>query len=64
MEVSGQHHALSNLPPEKRPQCPLNRVGGPKANLDMVAKRKHPYPTVSFNVKVMKKLCWEYNKHF
>jgi len=43
MEVSGQLHTPTTLPPGKEPWYPLDRrLGGPKAVLDMVVKSYHP----------------------
>jgi hypothetical protein len=53
MEVSGQLHALAALPLGKE-QLVSHWIGGwmgPRASLDMVAKRKIP------------SLCWESNHH-
>jgi hypothetical protein len=44
MEVSGQLHALAALPPGKEFPCIHGTGGwvGPRAVLDVVAKRKNP----------------------
>jgi hypothetical protein len=45
MEVSGHLHAPAALPPGKNPQYPLDRrLGGSRASIDEVAKRKIPSP--------------------
>jgi len=46
MEVSGQFHALADLPPGVRAPD-THRIGGwvgPRAGLDVVSKRKRPCP--------------------
>jgi hypothetical protein len=45
MEVTGQFHAPAALPQEKSLWYPLDRrLGGPRAVLDAVVKRKIPSP--------------------
>jgi len=51
MEVSGQLHALAALPLGKE-QLVSHWIGGwmgPRASLDMVAKRKNPFPAPAGN---------------
>jgi len=43
MGVGGQHHALVNLPPRKRPRYPFYmRLGGPQGQSGWVWKILHP----------------------
>jgi hypothetical protein len=40
MGVGGQLHALATLAPRKELQYPLDRLGGTRADMDFMAKRK------------------------
>jgi hypothetical protein len=45
MEVSGQFHTLATLPLGKSMWYPLDRrLGGNRASLDILTKRKNPHP--------------------
>jgi hypothetical protein len=50
MKVSDQLHAMTALPPGKEPWVPwIGGLVGPRAGLDMVAKRKIPNPCQEMN---------------
>jgi hypothetical protein len=45
LEVSGQLHISAALPPEKIPQYPLDRLGGPQSRSEWRGKEKILDPT-------------------